>query len=296
MIPMRPMRLGEILDAAFRLYRATFVEVIVLVAITLGAFNALGAVVQGPQPGLFDTATFEAVDSTTQIVRAGLGGLVFLIAQLFVYPLVRGGATGIALERDRGGDSTWQAGLRLSLRLAGRLLRLAFLLLFAGIVAVVFVAAAAILPAIGFAQADLVPLAVVWGILAAIASLALGLVVSALIRLAVPVVVVEHVGAIESLRRSYRLVRPQLLRIIGIVVLTVLLLGIVSSVFGVLQVGFTFVGGIVGVIATIVLTTVSLMITVPLEANIALLLYVDARIRFEGLDVAVLTAELDAAT
>lgn len=137
--------------------------------------------------------------------------------------------------------------------------------------------------------------AVLWGIASGLATLALALVVTAIIRLAVPVVVVEHVGPWTAVRRSYELVRPQLLRIVGIVVLTALLLGIVGAVLGVLNFVFAIFGGAAGVVGAILVTTVSLVITVPLEANIALLLYVDARVRVEGLDVAVLTAELDRA-
>lgn len=295
MIPLRPLRLGEILDSAFRLYRATFVEVAVLVAITLGAFQTLAVLVQGPQPALLDPQAFEATEATTLIVRSLAGAGIAILAQLFVYPLVRGGVTGIALERDRGGDSSWQHGLQLGLRLAGRLLGLAFLLLGLGLLGAVVATAVVGLPIALFASLDAPVVAVLWGIASGLATLALALVVTAIIRLAVPVVVVEHVGPWTAVRRSYELVRPQLLRIVGIVVLTALLLGIVGAVLGVLNFVFAIFGGAAGVVGAILVTTVSLVITVPLEANIALLLYVDARVRVEGLDVAVLTAELDRA-
>ena len=72
-----------------------------------------------------------------------------------------------------------------------------------------------------------------------------------------------------------------------------LLLGVVGGVLGVVTVPFTLVGGRIAQVATAIITLVTQVITVPFQANIALLLYVDARVRAEGLDVAVLTAELD---
>jgi hypothetical protein len=292
MIPLRPLRIGEILDSAFRLYRATFVEVAILVAISLGVFQALATLVQGPQPSLLDPAALEATDPNRMLARLLLSGGITLVAQLFVHPLVQGGVTGIALERDRGGDHSWQAGLRLGLRLAGRLLGLAFLLLGLGILAIAVLGVVVAGPIVLLLQGDAPVLAVLWGVATGLATLAGSLVVAALVRLAVPVVVVEDVGPWSALRRSVALVRPQVLRIIGIVLLTGLLFLVIGAVLGVGNAALAVVGGPIGVVGAIVLATVSLVITVPLEANIALLLYVDARVRREGLDVAVLTAEL----
>jgi hypothetical protein len=99
----------------------------------------------------------------------------------------------------------------------------------------------------------------------------------------------------HALRRSYSLVRPQLLRIIGIVLVTGLLLAVIGGVLSVLAVPFSLMGGRAAQLATGLIGTIGLMVTVPFEANIGLLLYVDARVRLEALDVAVLTAELDSA-
>ena len=75
--------------------------------------------------------------------------------------------------------------------------------------------------------------------------------------------------------------------------MTALLVGVVSGVLGLLSVPFAFIGGRVAQVATAVVALLAQVVTVPFEANVALLLYVDARVRAEGLDVAVLTAELD---
>ena len=287
------MRFGEILDASFKLFRLTFTQVTVLVVITLGAFTLLQVLLQPPQPGIFaDPAEFDAFTAVDG-VRFLVSGLVAIFTQLFVLPLVRGAATGIAVEADRGGDTSWQAGLRTAWHLAGRLIGLSFLLLGLGVLVFIVLALVVGVPIFLFVQADLMPLVVVWGLLSLVLVLAVVMVLTALVYLTVPILLVEHIGPWQSVLRSVELVRPQLFRIVGLVLLTALLLAVVGGVLGVVTLPFVVLGGRVAQLATAVITLLSQVVTVPFQANIALLLYVDARVRAEGLDVAVLTAELD---
>ena len=287
------MRFGEILDAAFRLFRLTFTQVTVLVVLTLGALTLFQVLVQPPQPGFFsDPAEFDAFTATDG-VRFLVSGLIAVFTQLFVLPLVRGAATGIAVEADRGGDTSWQAGLRTAWSLAGRLIGLSFLLLGLGLLVLVALALVVGLPILLFVQAELLPLAVLWGLVSFVLVVVVGLVLTALVYLTVPILLVEHIGPWQAVLRSVELVRPQLFRVVGLVFVTALLLFVVGGVLGVLTVPFALLGGRVAQVATAIITLLSQVITVPFQANIALLLYVDARVRAEGLDVAVLTAELD---
>ncbi len=292
-IPLRPMRFGEILDASFKLFRLTFTQVLVLVIITLGTFTVLQVMIQPPQPGLLaDPAEFDTF-TTADGVRFAISIGIAFISQLFVLPLVRGAATGIAVEADRGGDTSWQAGLRTARQLAGRLIGLSFLLLGLGLIVALVAAIVIGLPILLFVQADLVPLVVVWAIVSFLLLLVMALGGTALVYLTVPILLVEHLGPIQAVRRSIELVRPQLFRIVGLAAVTALLVGAVGGVLGMLSVPFIFIGGVVAQVATAIVTVVSQVATVPFQANVALLLYVDARVRAEGLDVAVLTAELD---
>lgn len=288
------MRFGEILDASFKLFRLTFVQVTVLVVITLGLFTILQAVVQPPQPGILsDPAQFDDPFSATDGVRFLVSGLIAILTQLFVLPLVRGAATGIAVEADHGGDTSWQAGLRTARALAGRLIGLSFLLLGLGLLVLLVLAVVAALPIFLFAQADAIPLAVVWGLGSLVLLVVVFLGGTALVYLTVPILLVEDLRPVAAVRRSIELVRPQLLRIIGLVFVAALLMGVIGGVLGVLTVPLTFLGGRLAQVGTAIVSVLAYVITVPFEANIALLLYVDARVRAEGLDVAVLTAELD---
>lgn len=293
-IPLRPMRFGEILDASFKLFRLTFVQVTVLVVITLGLFTILQVFVQPPQPGLMsDPAQFDDPFSATDGVRFLLSGIIAIITQLFVLPLVRGAATGIAVEADRGGDTSWEAGLRTARELAGRLIGLSFLLLGLGILVMLALAIVAGLPIFLFVQADVIPLVVVWGLLSLLLVLVVVLVGISLVYLAVPILLVERLRPVAAVRRSIELVRPQLLRVVGLVFVATLLVSMIGAVLAVLTVPLALLGGRIAQFGTAVISVLAYVITVPFEANVALLLYVDARVRAEGLDVAVLTAELD---
>lgn len=292
-IPLRPMRYGEILDASFKLFRLTFTQVTVLVIVTLGLFTLLQVLVQPPQPGLLaDPAEFDAFTGR-DVVGLVVAGAIALFTQLFVLPLVRGAATGIAVEADRGGDTSWQAGLRTAWQLAGRLIGLSFLLLGLGIALLLVAALLGVGPVVLFVQLDVVGAAVVWGLLTVLVLAVAFLAFTALVYLAVPILLVEQLGAWGAVVRSVELVRPQLLRVVGLVFVTALLVGLVGGVLGIVTVPFTLIGGRVAQVGTAVVSLLAQVVTVPFQANVALLLYVDARVRAEGLDVAVLTAELD---
>lgn len=287
------MRFGEMLDAAFKLYRLTFSQVAALVILTLGIFTVLQVAVQPAAPGLAGDPA--ELDAFLNEMGSGLllSGLIGIFVQLFVYPIVRGGVTGIAIEADRGGDTSWQAGLRTAQRLAGRLIALGLVLFAIGLGVTL-----ALLVVIGGPIALLVAADAPLGV-AVVAVIAVPLVavvvlaMTALLYLTVPILLVERVRPVDAVRRSVALVRPQLLRVAGLVFVTGLLTFLVSGVFGVFSVPFTFFGGTAAQVATALLTMATLVVTIPFQANVALLLYVDARVRAEGLDVAVLTAELD---
>lgn len=286
------MRFGEMLDAAVRLLRRTFSQVLVLIVLTLGSFTLLQTLVApAPVSPFADPASFTF--TTADAVRAGVSVLIVIVSQLFVLPLVRGAVTGIAVEADRGGDTSWQAGLAIARRLAGRLIGLSFLLLLLGLLAVAVLGVVFGVPLFVLITNDQVVGAVLFGLVAVLVTLAVAVVATALVYVAVPVLLVEEAGPTAALRRSVALVWPQFWRVLGIVLLTGLLVLVVNGVLGVSSLPFLLLGGVGAQLGNAVITTAAFVLTVPFQANVALLLYVDSRVRTEGLDVAVLTAELD---
>jgi hypothetical protein len=114
---------------------------------------------------------------------------------------------------------------------------------------------------------------------------------------AVPAIVVERLGAVASLKRSFTLVKGYFWKVLGTLMVTTILIGIVAGVIstiitGILGAlgggnkGFEFVWQALG-------GTVAAAITTPVSAAVAVLLYMDLRIRKEGFDLEVLSATLD---
>lgn len=115
---------------------------------------------------------------------------------------------------------------------------------------------------------------------------------------AVPALIVEKLGPISSVKRSYALVKGFWWKVFGTLVVTNILISIVSGVLssvisGILDKlggdneGFRFLWlAIAG--------TVSAGLTTPVTAAISVLLYLDLRIRKEGFDLEVLANSLDA--
>lgn len=116
---------------------------------------------------------------------------------------------------------------------------------------------------------------------------------------AVPSIIVEHLGPVQSVRRSFGLVKGFWWKVFGTQIVTTFLLGIVAAVIQAIIVpllsklggsnaGFEFLWLAIG-------GTISSAITSPVSAAIAVLLYLDLRIRKEGFDLEVLASSLDGA-
>jgi hypothetical protein len=113
-----------------------------------------------------------------------------------------------------------------------------------------------------------------------------------MLSLVTPVVVLENETPARALARSWRLVTRSFWRVFGIT----LLAGIIVAVAGgILQLPFTFLGAVsgsgVGATVIIVIGTIAAgTVTRPITAGVTVLLYVDMRMRKEGLDLALRTA------
>ena len=105
---------------------------------------------------------------------------------------------------------------------------------------------------------------------------------------AIPALVVERRRGGEALSRSWSLVRGHGWRVLGTFVAAFVLTGIVSGILTAPASGS-------GWLLRAVLAAVGQVITTPFTAIVTLLVYLDLRARGEGLDVATLARELEAA-
>jgi membrane-anchored glycerophosphoryl diester phosphodiesterase (GDPDase) len=124
--------------------------------------------------------------------------------------------------------------------------------------------------------------------------------------MATPALVLEDLGVVRSLRRSWALTRGRFWRTFGVLLVAGLLVGVVQQVvsFGVQVVGSLLgfaVGSTLGnggEVAVIVVTAafvvigtlLASMVCQPFLAAVTALLYTDARIRKEGFDLALVRA------
>jgi hypothetical protein len=121
---------------------------------------------------------------------------------------------------------------------------------------------------------------------------------------AAPALLLERLGVIAALRRSRRLVRRSFWRVAGIMVLTAILSSVIGQIiqvpFGLLGVIGSAVagaGGFSAVLTQLVVGNIGAIISgavlYPFSAAVTALLYLDLRIRHEGLDVELMRMDRD---
>jgi hypothetical protein len=316
-IPLRPLGVGEILDGAFtsirRNPRATLgIAAILLTAsglittvVTLVLLHSAGSV---SLPTAGQQLTRQQIDHLLSQFLGVFVPLVGVSAVLgFIVDLVLTGLLTVVIGRSVLGH-TVTAGQ--AWRIARP--RLPALLGVTLLIFVIIVAPWAVYAGVLFALAAAAPAgaAVAFGVLGFIALFCLTIWFAIMVRMAGPVVVLERERVTASLSRSWRLVRGSFWRVFGITLLAGL---IVLVTAGVLQIPFTllsslaggsssplsggggaFLGGaggsVVGVIISAIGGIVAGAVTRPISAGVAVLLYVDLRMRREGLDLVLQTA------
>ncbi|ROS78519.1 glycerophosphoryl diester phosphodiesterase membrane domain-containing protein [Cellulomonas sp. PhB143] len=296
-VPLRPLALGEILDGAFGAVRANprvmlGVPAAVLVACTLVSV-VLGLLVVG-----LTSALSAGIDADLSEVGLGPGGYASLtsiglqavIVQLVAVPVLNGllaGAVGDAvLGRRPSVTETWH-------RTRGRLLRLVgytLLLFLAASVLVVGIVAGTV--ALIVTQVDAgtsVWASVGTGLAALLVLVVLVLWLQVRLLFTPAALVLEKQGVWRSVTRAWRLTRKGFWHVLGIWLLATIMVAIIS---GVVAYPFTLVGGLLVTVSPVAYTALSLlgsivsgMLTTVFMSSIVALLYIDARMRREGLDI-----------
>ena len=297
-IPLRPLGVGEILDGAFASIRRNPKAILGLAAVVMTISAVISAVITRtllnlgslnlPSPGQQLTPD-QATHLMGRIVAValpafGLSVLLTIIVQAILAgllaPII---ARGVAGQQISAADA-W----RITRPRLPSLLLATLLVLLAGLGPVLVIGVI-----VGIALLAGAPVAVYGGIvLLGLAALVLTIWLSTMLSLVTPVVVLENERPVRALARSWRLVRRSFWRVFGITLLAGLIVAIAG---GILQLPFTFFGAVLGsgtggtvilVIGAIAAGTV----TRPITAGVTVLLYVDMRMRKEGLDLALRTA------
>jgi hypothetical protein len=295
-IPLRPLQLGDMYDAAFRIIRfnpkATVGSSVLVAAVSMALPVLLTAIltfaVDLTSNGSGDASTGEALAVLATTGSLLVGTLLQSIGLLLVTGMVAHVVAAAAIGRRLSLGEAWAATRGSRWRLIGLTLLLALWLV--GIV----IAYAAV----WFVLAQVAPtwVLVVFGILSVPAFVAF--LVWWWVRfyyLPVPALMIERTGVTAAIGRGFRLTRRQFWRTLGIGLLTV----VISSIAGgLLALPFTVAAQIVPIamsdsqylaLLTVVLTALGSVVqtafVTPFTAAVTSLQYLDQRMRKEAYDV-----------
>ena len=294
-VPLRPLSVGEVLDGSFSTIRkhprivfgSAAVLAIVAELIRLGVGAALNNV-----PGALGAATISTnpdQTSSEQLHSLGsslTGALVSLVVNALCVALLAGIVTGVVGkavigQRPDNREILAAVGKRwlglLGVSVLAELIPLSpLLLIVVGILLATVSTGFGILVGVVGGVSALVLCPMLWGRLA----------------VAVPIFVLERRGPAASIARSWRLVRGAFWRVFGLRLLVTILVSVAASALSVpvvlIVVGAAVDGKTPSTLALAFVAIVGVvvwMITQPIVAAALTLIYIDRRMRAEGLDM-----------
>ncbi|GAA1083219.1 glycerophosphoryl diester phosphodiesterase membrane domain-containing protein [Nocardiopsis metallicus] len=310
-VALRPMTLGDIFNGAFSYIRdnprTTFVLALVVMAIASSVSAIASALLPAETLTSFDEILADpaALDPDDPIFQTSplvsllslVGGLITLVGGAILLGLLAAVVAMAVLGRRLTVAEAWEA-VRGQV---GSIIGLAFIKLgmqiimaivfFIAMMIVVFVAVLLSFAFQSFGAAVAVGLLIVLVGIAAVAAPALWI----WIRLyyAMPLVVLERLGPFQAIARSWRLSQGAWWRTFGYWLLALLIVFVVNLILGLpfgVVLGFDVLpygdyGVVVTAVISYVITVLVYALTQPFLAGVNTLLYLDLRMRREGLDL-----------
>lgn len=302
-IPLRPLGVGEILDGAVSTMR-TYWRTVLGISLTVAVLTeVLVVLLQGLV--LNDSATTDMLDdpnaSPGEVTRAmgeilagsGVVQVITLLGTIIATALLTTVTSRAVLGRSVAIGEAWRDARPQVLRLLGLTLLLPLIA-----VVVVFVC---ILPGILVGVAGSPDGGLALGILGGIAGFVVAVWLMIRFSLASPALMLEKQTIRKAMGRSVKLVRGSWWRVFGIQILASIIAGVVASI---ILVPFTLIAGAVSgdgmgsfldtaggnagwafLIISAIGAVIGSTITFPITAGVTVLLYIDQRIRREGLDL-----------
>lgn len=303
-IPLRPLMFGEILDGSFQTIRRNAKAMLgasLLAQSLVAVLTAVLAALPATSAGSLETwAGGLSQQELVSVVLAFAGGLlVFSVLTVLISAVLQGAmvvpVARSVLNRPTGFRQMWH----LARSRAWALVRLAGLLFVGWLLAVLLFAALAVLL-----------ISTVGGI-GALVLLPLGMALFALLiwiyiklMVAPAAVVIEELGAVDGLRRSWQLTRGNWWRILGITLVVWIMVGVIAQVVTIpvslLSAFFTGVvsphGGpeqavtaaVAMGVATAIISALVGAAGYAFQTSVMALLYLDLRMRKDGLDMVLL--------
>jgi hypothetical protein len=261
---LRPLSVGEILDAGFKLLRHRFGALMVCVLVPVVPLTIVATLLQAStDENAFDYSTDATTDSGDAVVGALLGGLLQGVAiALGVAACIKVLSAAYLGEEADARDSL-RYGLSRILPLIGAYILIILILIPAFI--------ALIIP---------------------------GIFLAVKLTVAFPAVVVENAGPGTAISRSFNLTRGNWWRAFAVVVVVFLIQLVINLVVLTVLVGglLTDSSEVTAAILTTLVNIIIYAITYPLWAAVITVLYYDLRVRNEGFDLQLLAQGVGADT
>ena len=296
---LRPRSIGELLDAAFTLYRRNFVLLVSIAAVVQLPYAVIQLVVFRATDVASHSSSVQNLNTTlgnngtltpaqTSQLTSDVGalavyfGVTLLVQLIIVYPLSLAATTHAVSNRYLDLAATVGSSYRAALSMWRSLIAMVLLL---GVIVGGTLGVAIVL---GVASGS-------FGGIAVLLLMAFVFAVFVLVRATVAAqsIVIERLSGLGGLRRSWALTRRFFWRLVGILLVLVLLQLIVGSVFSlpILAVTSAVPSDVRQMISQAV-SSVSAIFVVPVTLVTLTLVYYDLRIRREGFDIEMLTAAL----
>lgn len=301
-IDLRPLRLGELLDRTFVLYRRRFWLFAGILLIPHAVLLAGNLPVQAFLSPRFGAPQADPAVNAAAVFGAFAGGMATLVLYFIVYTVALGAATFAVSDVYLNRLTTIRGAFQ---KLHGRVWSLLGLMLVVFILFVLLFFAAAFLTALlggtlsllGPQAGGIAALIVFLGMVALLAWIMLQF------SLAVPALVLERTGVFESLGRSSQLTRGRRgqifvgLLLVGLLTYNAIIL--IQGPFLVAVFSYSFQGGeapFLLVALGLIAGAVSSVLTGPFAVLVIALFYYDARVRKEALDLRLLLARAEQET
>ncbi|WP_126622191.1 glycerophosphoryl diester phosphodiesterase membrane domain-containing protein [Actinomyces bovis] len=309
-IPLRPLTFGEILEGSFQALRVNPKAMFVPALLVMAAIGVLAAAVNAlvlrnfDLTAMFDPSRAETIkpeDSLMSSLAMQSGSLLTAFLNLFATAILSGllivAVSRSVLGRVADLGETWQRTKRRIWALIGQTL-LIQLIVIATVLVCALLAVAILTAGAGATSGfDNPSVATIIAIGLSIMVLVVAVIAAALffqtrLLVAPAALILEDVGVIDSIKRSWQLTKGSFWRVLGMNLVISILVSIVSGTLGGI---FGMAGGLSIVLSpkafalflslTTFLTSVVTGLVLPFQAAANALIYIDLRMRKEGLDV-----------
>jgi hypothetical protein len=256
-----PKTLGEILSAAFNIYKANASNLILIVAVVVVPLSFISALFSGV---VFDTGTHVTtvlgqrveVADTRSFGTILLAGAIGAVITVVISAILQAAILRAAAQATIGDPVDPEASYRYGFKRLGSVLLVSILV---GL-------------AVGFGFLLLFVGAIIFAVFFSVS---------------VPALIVENRRGTDAMRRSWNLVRGHFWHALGVIFVAALITGVIGGAIGA-------IGGDAWVVRWI-FTAIGQILVAPFSALVSVLLYLDVRARSEALSASTLRAELAAA-